>query len=449
MDKRKQFQLQILNNKLAEYTSKLETLKSKQCELKNIILNSSANINIYIPLENKNNLEARIQQYKNELDNHRTEHTRLSHQLKLLPNHLENNKALEIAIYEEEIQNITGRTQEAYLNHLETLASLEIEKSNLSMQIIELQSQLSAAQDNISSIQENAHTFRKNTILELQQKKQEKININTTLEELNKNKQLYITNSTEASNRLESLITLKTNIINMYYVNPENILQTPNARELIPMELLTTSLSTNYSELFNTIIVYLDKQILETKGIILSISKKADRLDKTITAISNELKIKLEPTSREIVISYKNNYKNAKLEKTNIEGKLNELQAKYNSWEQEVVENVKLEYKMLEASLEAERQRASERLNIMTSRISSEYKSESITLANAIKQIENEITKTNNLLKHTNLELTKLLEDIAKNNSTQIELDKINIQIANLESNIQKIQQDINSITNN
>ena len=451
MDKRKQFQLQILNNKLVEYTSKLETLKSKQRELSITIQNSSGNNNILIPLENKKNLEARIQQYKTQLDNHRTEYTRLNHQLKLLPGQLESNKAQELAIYEEEIQNITGRKQEAYLEHLETLASLEIEKNNLSMQILDLQSQLSMAQDNISSIQENAHTFRKNTILELQQKKQQKLIINTTLEELNKNKELYTTNSSEASTRLENLITLKTDIINMYYANPENILQIPNTRELLPTEFIDTNTSQpiNNTELFNAIISYLDKQILETRYIISSISKKADRLDKTITATSNELKIKLEPTSREKVISYKNNYKNAKLAKTSLEEELQRLQARFNSWEQEVVENVKLEYKMQVDSLEAEHQRASERLNIMTSRITSEYESNTISLANAIKQIENEITKTNNLLKQTNLELTTLLEDIARNNSTQLELDKINTQIANVELAIEKIQQDINSLTTN
>jgi chromosome segregation ATPase len=177
MDKRKQFQLQLLSNKLAEYTTKLGNLKSKQSELVNSINNVLAqntleDKNKHYLLEQKKILEARIQEYKNNLSNCRNEYTHLNHQTKLLPGLLETNKKQELAIYEEEIQNITGRTQEVKRAHLEQLASLEVEKSNLSTQILDLQNQLAASNDNISSIQENAHAYRKNTILELQQKKQ-------------------------------------------------------------------------------------------------------------------------------------------------------------------------------------------------------------------------------------------------------------------------------------
>lgn len=447
MDKRKQFQLQILTNKLSEYTSKLEILKSKQCELITIIQNSTANNNnISILLENKIILESKIQKYKNELVNFRSEYIKYVQQLKTLPELFESNKAQEQAIFDEEIYNITGKILKANQDHLEILTSLEVEKTNLSTQILDLQSQLATTQNNISSIQENAHSFRKNTLLELQQKKQQKLIINTTLEELNKNKEFYITSSSKASNYLESLITFKTNIINIYYTNPETILLTPNATDLLPTELLNISQSTNFTKLFNTIIQYLDKQIQETKYIISNILKKADRLDKSIITTSNELNIKLEPTSRKKVISYKNNYKNAKLEKTALEEELKTLQSKFDSWDTKVLYNATLEYKKILNSLEEEKQRACERLNIMISRITSEHESTSITLADKIKYIENEITNINNILKLTNLELTTVLKEISQNDSTKIELDKIHIQITNVEFAINNIQQDITSI---
>jgi len=457
MDKRKQFQLQLLSNKLAEYTTKLGNLKSKQSELVNSIQNvftqnTLEDKNKHYLLEQKKILEARIQEYKNNLSNCRNEYTHLNHQTKLLPGQLETNKKQELAIYEEEIQNITGRTQEVKQAHLEQLASLEVEKSNLSTQIQDLQNQLAASNDNISSIQENAHAYRKNTILELQQKKQQKLTITTTLEELNKNKELYTTNSNTVSNQLDSLIELKTQIINTYYANPdanlENILNTPNARELLPNEIFDISADSNSSELLNGIISYLDKQIQDARYQLSSITKKTSRLDKTITTTANDLKSKLDTGTRVKVVSYKDNYKSAKLVKTTLEAELGKLQAKLNSWDIEVIDSAKLEYKMTLDSLEAEKQRAKERLNIMTSRIINEYESDIITLASKIRQVENGLSETNNLLNQTSQELATLQEQITKNNSAEIEIDKINMQIANIELAIEKIQQDINSLTN-
>jgi chromosome segregation ATPase len=97
---------------------------------------------------------------------------------------------------------------------------------------------------------------------------------------------------------------------------------------------------------------------------------------------------------------------------------------------------------------EAEKQRAQERLNIMTSRIINEYESNIITLASRMRQVENGLSETNNLLNQTSQELATLQEQITKNNSAEIEIDKINMQIANIELAIEKIQQDINSLTN-
>ena len=465
MDKRQQFQLQLLSNKLVEYTTKLDTLKSKQCELFNSIKNAPtqnilADANNLDLLEQKKILETRIQEYKNNLSNSRSEHTKLNHQIKLLPGQLETNKNQEFVIYEEEIQNIKGRSQEANKDYLDKLASLEVDKINLSIQIQDLQNQLAESQNNLSSIQENAHSYRKNTILELQKNKQHKITITNTLDELNKTKEFYITNSIDVSSLLDSLIELKTQIINSYYANPDantdanpnNILQTPNARELLPTSLFDTiATDTNSSELLNAVISYLDKQIQDAKYQLSSISKKTNRLDKTIITTSNDLKIKQDTsssTSREKVVSYKDNYKNAKLIKTSLAERLNDLQTRLDYWDIEVIDNATRNYKMTLESLEAETLRAQERLNIMTSRITNDNNADIITLANKIKQVENELSETNNLLKQTIRELTTLLEEITKKNSTKIELEQINTQIANVELAIAKIQMDITSLSN-
>jgi chromosome segregation ATPase len=454
MDKRKHFQIQLLTNKLAEYTKKLETLKLKQSELIKQTLDTPLDDKSKL-LEQKQILEARIQEYKNNLSNCRSEYSRLNNNKKLLPGLLETTKKQELDIYNEEIQNIAGRIQETKQEHLDNLASLKVEKSKLSLQIQDLQNQLDTAQQNISSIQESAHAYRKNTILELQQKKQQKIIITTTLEGLNKTKDIYNNNNIDVSSRLDKLINLKVQIIDAYYGNSGNsgnsadldILNTPNARELLPKEILSTPYSANSTELLNVIILYLDNQIQDARYQLSSILKKTDRLDKSINTTIINLKEKQKPTSRDKVISYKDNYKNAKLEKTLLEERLTILQAKLNSWDINILDNVKLEYQLVLDSLEAEKQRAKERLDIMTSRIIQENENNSIALENELKQLELKVISTNNLLKQTNQELTTLLGDIAKNYSTNIELDNINTQIISVEVAIEKINLDIFSLS--
>ena len=188
---------------------------------------------------------------------------------------------------------------------------------------------------------------------------------------------------------------------------------------------------------------------LHTKYQLSSISKKTNRLDKTITTTANDLKTQQDTTytSRGKVISYKDNYKNAKLIKTTLEEQLWRLQARFNSWDIEIIGNANLEYKMTLDSLEADKLRAKERLDIMTSRIIDEHESNIQTLSGRIRQVENELTTTNNFLKQTNTELATLQEDIVKNNLSKIELDKINTQIANVEIAIDKIQLDISSLS--
>ena len=480
MDKRKQFQLQLLSNKLLEYNTKLANLKIRQCELLNNTpldtpVDASTSESETILSQQKSFLEARMQQYRNDLTRYRNEYTSLNHQIKLLPSQMETNKMLEQDIYNEEIQHITGRIQEAQEDFLDKLNSLEIEKLLLVEQIQELQHQLAISQENISSIQEQAHASRKNTILELQQKKQQKLALATILDELNKNKELYTNNTADITNQLNKLMKLKTDIINAYYANPSQqsiskndiFLEIPLAKELVPENILRGE----SAELLNIIVSYLDKQILDARYQLSSISKKTSRLEKSITTATTDIKSKLnhshstshsishstshstsiststmEIGNRTRIISYKDNYKNAKLEKTTLEAEIKILLAKLNSWDIEIIDNARQEYKILLNSLEDEKHRAQERLDIMTARITSEYEASHITLATRIVQLENELQETNTLLQQTNLELSGVLEEITRHKSTTQELNDLTIQITNVELAIQKIQTDITSL---
>jgi chromosome segregation ATPase len=228
-----------------------------------------------------------------------------------------------------------------------------------------------------------------------------------------------------------------------------NIMSVPNIKELLTEALLNTinTSGINNAELLNAIISYLDKQIQDARNQLTSISKKATRLDKNITTTSNHLQSKIQPISRAKIISYKDNYKNAKMYRIYLEQELSYLRTKLDSWDIEIIENAKIEYNQILDSLEAEKQRAQERLNIMTSRITIENEINKLNLADRIKQLENELSNTNNLIKQDNEEQLVLLEEINKQNANQNELDKINTQISNLIQAIEKINIDIKSLS--
>lgn len=458
MDKRKQFQIQHLSSTLTGYNNKLANLTKQQTALLNSI---SQTINPGKETDSladqKQSLEARIQSYKNDIIKHRSEHTRLSHQVKLLPGQLETNKHDELDIYNEEIQNITGRTQEAKHDYLDKQKTLEVNKSILAMQIQSLQNQVAASQDNITSIQEHAHSYRKNTLLELKQKKQQKVAITNTLNELNKTRELYSTNYIEITNRLDGLNKLKTRLIDTYYsesanantsmVDLHDVINVAKASGLIPEGELNLSSDIQNAELFNTIIANLDKQIQEDTYLLSSITRKSTRLDKTISKTANDLVSKLGATSREKVASYKDNYKNAKMGKISLEEELARLQSRMNSWDVEVFQAAENEYTMLLESLEADTLRAKERLDIMTARIMNNHVINQASLAEQIKQVELNLANLNNLIKESNQELAVLLDEINTKNATKTELDKINSQMATMMGAIEKIKADIKSLS--
>ena len=133
MDKRNQFQIKHLTIKLTEYTNKLEQLKIKQKELIDsiddlVVNNSIQNEHRQNLIEQKKSLEARIQIYKNDLNIYRSEFIQLNNDIQYLPIDLEKQQKQEQDIYDDEINNIIGRTQETEQLHNDKLKYLDIEK---------------------------------------------------------------------------------------------------------------------------------------------------------------------------------------------------------------------------------------------------------------------------------------------------------------------------------
>ena len=463
MDKRNQFQIKHLTIKLTEYTNKLEQLKIKQKELIDsiddlVVNNSIQNEHRQNLIEQKKSLEARIQIYKNDLNIYRSEFIQLNNDIQYLPIDLEKQQKQEQDIYDDEINNIIGRTQETEQLHNDKLKYLDIEKLKLLEEIKERQKQISLSNENISSIQEQSHSHRKNTILELQQKKQQKILITSTLDEFNKKKELYNNNTITISKKIENLIELKGQLIDIHYANSQmniteyleyirkntNVNELCSKDELFPMEEFNFN---NPIELLNSLISNIEKQIQNAKYNLSSLGAKQIQMDKTINITIKNMKNEMEPVSRTKVISFKDNYKLAKLEKTKLEENLSLLEARLNSWDVEVVNKTILDYKTALNILDEDKIRAKDRLMIMLSRINTEYTSTIKIKEDRIRQINRECANINANIKQMNQELIILEKEIKKQDSKRMELDELNKQIGNTELAIHKIKIDITSLS--
>lgn len=471
INRRNQFQLQLLTQKINDNKNKLNQLTTARDNLINTSTSNNTNLeeqstaqqNKLITLaEQKQLLENQNVEIRSFITKSRGDHSSITNQLKLLPSKLATDQKQEQDIYNEEIHSIECRIKEAGEQHLENLNQLVIDKSNLADDIIKYQNELSIMNDNITAIQENAHGFRKNTIQELQQRKQQKVTLQQMINNHNQQRDIYITTQNNTQDEIDKLTSLKSKAIDRFYSsNTNNLLsdlQTilANLNLEVPNKTFETTPGTTPgttpSELLSTIVAYIDNKITTNKTILANINNKTEKLDKRLSVIydthylnsnsSNDIKTRCHHPS------YKQEFKTAKLEKEQLQKTIDTLIAKNTNWENEMITTARVNYQNILNELENDRQRAAERLEIMATRLTEQNITKLSDLQNQIKELEDNLADASNKLQNNKTEITKIEQEIQLANSTQIEINKLNTQITTLENTISKIQLDIDSLSN-
>jgi hypothetical protein len=429
-------------------------------------------------LEEKQLLENQSLEIKSNIAKCRSNHANTTNLIKLLPSKLAVGQQQEKDIYQEEIQNIQNKINEAEELHLAYLIQLEDEKNYLANDINEYQNRIISSNANITSIQEGAHGFRKNTIQQLQQRKQQKVEMQNMLDAHYQQCAIYTNTKNNIQDEINNLTTIKSNAINIFYSSDTSNLQSILDNLNLQLPNTTTTLTT--TEILNAIVAFIDNKVSINNAILANLSNKSQKLEKRLAIINNSnhnpntnpntnpnsnsntntsnnqtnnnsstnIGVVGIPKVRANHPSYKQEFKTAKLERDELQKTLDALIIKYSNWDIEMVNTARINYQNLLDELEHDKQRAAERLEVMTTRLGVESENEMVNLKGKLKVIETNLVDASNKLQNNKKALNKVEQDIQVENAAQTEVNKLNGQIATLEDIIKKIQLDIDSLSN-
>jgi hypothetical protein len=450
MDKRKFLQLQLLTNKLNDYKLRLKNLTSARDNLITIssdhykYLNKTKEL-----LEECNSVEFENKLISKQIHEERTNKNNSINEYKSLPLKLNNNIELERTIHLEECLNIEELRKELEANYN---LSIKQEKENriiLEAEIKKLQDKINNSNEKISIIQENAHTFRKNILLELHKKKEIKKQNTEIINNLEQSLELHNNKLLQIQCDIDYITSLKKQFIDNYYLSISQDNSIPGHSDILEELKKYITIPEDVGSInLNKIILLLDIKIKEL-GIILGTlslknSKNQDKINNTINHIRNNIDL----PSRKKVISYKDNFKLAKKEKTDTDTELKDLQYKFDNWELLVITEIKTEYQNKLEQLEQNKNNSIDRLNIMVVRFNDDFESKKKCLENKIQIHEEILLDLNNKLVLNNKKIKQLKDNYDKLDSNNKQLEKINNDISEIMTNISKTERDIEILQN-
>lgn len=439
-NRRNQFHLQILNQKLNEHNSKLATLTSARDNLftNDALLQDSH----YLDLQQQKNslaeqkqiLESQMLDIKNLISKTRSDHASVTNQIKLIPSRLHTAQQHENNIYTEDLQSIENKIQEANVLYQTRLDKLEIEKITLADTIQEYHEQISACNDTITTIQECAHGFRKNTIQELKEKKQQKVTYQAMLDDHNLQRSIYTTTINNIQAEIDALVLLKSQSIDAFYRDGN-----------ISGLAIVTEMATPEEQL-KTLVANIDEQIERKRNILANIANKSQKLERRLAAIQGSA-VDVTIGNRGNNLGYKHEFKLVKQERDQLQHVLDSLSNKLANWEVEMVGAARMEYQNILDELTSDRARATQRLVVISTRLANDYESQHIALQTKLSEIETVLASASSNLQKTKTQIAQVEADIKLLSWDMSELTKLNNQIATLEDTIVKIKIDIDSLS--
>lgn len=499
MERKRQFQIQTLNAKINTYEKSLNELLEKRNAIINTLTsngtintNTNTNLNLNPLLLDKANIQKQITETKNLISTYKFNITNIANQLRLLPSQLQTGIENEITIYNDELTNINNIISETTHQYQENLNNANYNKELLLSDITTLNNEINNQNNVITELQANAHNSRKSIIKELHQNKQEKkallqridtinssttiynnhitllTNINNILEELksaiityhynlNSNNTDNTDNSNNSNNSSAIIkqITLLNNTIylpdNTGLQNAINILDNLNPIFLSEnLEKLITNLNNpDTPEYINNLIADVDNTISTNTNRINIITTKTEKANIKNSVIINNIKSNTKPISRNKTISFKDQYKQEKLIRTNLQSKLLDLQSLYNNYTSLVLDKITNEYNNAILELENHKMRTVERLNIMKDRLQNEFDTNKNNLEAQTTSIQNNLSTHNNTLQTLIAELATIDNNISNIDKNGQELQMLDNQIKQLEITIEKVKKDKAVISGN
>jgi hypothetical protein len=424
IDKKKQFQIQTVQSKLDNYKNTLITLINSRKQLSDNLALTNPNYDKINKLnDDKNILENNLKEFKNNISKNTNDISQLSKTLKELPSIRDSKNKNEEDILIQEIDRIKIQKVEDHSKYDESISNAHIDKLQLIDDINIIQSAIKIQNDVISQIQLNAHSSRKDTLTQLHQKKNEKQNINLQKTQIGEQTEFINIQISELQNIISDLETFKTILVNETYNN------TANTDIANTIDNYYTKFNIGKEILLNDKIDIINSKIIYNTNRIQNINIK---LNKTI--ISNDARItniinNYNKTDRVKVIAYKDSFKIEKEKLKQLQQTLDKLLYQYDSFENNIINNIKLKLTNAINDLDFDITRANERLVIMKFRNNLDFEIENNRITDEIAILNIKIEDMRKSFNNTNKELQNLKTTIENENIIGNDIAKLDEEI--------------------
>ena len=427
IDKKKQFQIQTVQSKLDNYKQTLKTLLESHKQLSdNLELNNPNYDNLDKLNSNKIVLENTLKELKKNIAKTTNNITKLSYSLKELPSIRINKYNEEELILKQEIDRIELQKIEDKVKYDKSIEQAHLDKLKLIDDISIIQNAILEQNNIILQIQTNTHSSRKDTLLQLHQKKEDKNNIKKQINNINIIDNLVNNQIIELKHTIKNLEEFKIMLVDKIY-NSSTDNSTDNS---------TDTLETYYDEfnidkelLLNDKINIIDIKINDLHNKINNITIKINKNKTSNTSRINTIIDNYNKTTRGKVIAYKDSFKIEKEKKKQLQLILDTLNYQYDTFENNIIVNINLNYTNIINELHFDIIRANERLIIMKYRINLEYETETNRIKDEISILNLNIIELSKTYFNTNKELQNLLITIDKENSVGKDIAKLNEEI--------------------
>lgn len=450
MNKKTQYQIQVLQSKIKQYNDSINILKESRLSFEN--LNLSSNIDISLNLDsssniielqnNYNSIERNKNLLKNNISKYKNEYKNNNYELEKLDDIYKNKFIEEDNIFKEEISRIELQNIEAQQNFKNSIDIANLDKIQLYNDIELLKNELTIQNDIILQIQLTSHSSRKNTLEELYKQKQDKTLLQQQICNCKNNEDFYYNQIQLLKNNILQLLDFKKLIIDSEYnleYNKDKLINYYNEFEEYKIDTY----------------LYVNDKISKIDNIIADIQTKLSSINNKYDnhKILNNNRIKdiidnYNKKDRIKVVGYKDQYKIEKQKRDNIKYILEDLNNKYNIFENTIILDIKNKLLNDINEIENDKIRTTERLNITKQRITEDLNNNKLILNNIINS--NKIDLTNSSKEYSNLtvELDNIKIMIENANITNTKITKINNEIFKYQELIQQMQTDLDNISN-
>jgi hypothetical protein len=463
MDKKKQFQKQLLTSKIKEHTIILSTLEKSYNDLinnSNITISNQNSINIdklNVLHQDKSILENNKKTIKQKINNLTTNISQLDYNLKQLPLDTKDILTKEINILNDEHQRIENDRLETITSNIENINKANLDKEQLlkDIELLKVNTKLQA--NVITNIQKESHSSRKNILESLKEKKQLKIKLNNTIENSTITVNTFIQQINNLNNEINNLIEFKKLLVNYEYnteTNTDDVLDAnaesdSNTISKLPeLETYHKLYNIDNNILLNDKLNKLDDIITNNKNQILLFNTK---LSKTETlnnySIKNNINNYYNSNSNK-VLTYKDTFKIEKEKQTQLEITLDTKLTLYNNYETLIIDKINNDFKTRIECLNLDKLNANKRLHIIKLRMNKDYENKKKELKKQIEDTKQEMQKQNEYIYNINNNIKIATTTIEKTNILNDELYILENKIKKHKDIISITEKDLNIINN-